>query len=234
MSCVLPIEPAPATAESSLIGSVPFEHQGLARDFRRRVQAEELQYRAWLEALLRPVFDRLDRGHNSLRPHHSEFVKRHWDTMPHDFLLGATASYDGKRLKLTMLRVYATKNRERYWSKDNPDEDRLWIGGWFLQPMPKYQLQDYNLGQVSLHALGRRYQRSINADERADRAILRDLAVLADPVKSLDNGRIARTKHGYWIGNRLGDGFSIRTYIDDDSIDPDDPDNDIAKRIYTQ
>jgi hypothetical protein len=206
---------APASAPP---GIVPREWVGRARALWR-----------WLEreyTVVRPAQDQLIAAVERLVPRRRGFrrlpiaetlrtVASRWRALPAETRLGPLKlSQTGKKLSLAEVRVVPSRMKMESWS-----ESELVLGLSLIQIDYGDQIivSRKPLGDASLHAVARRYQRGT---DRSDKAVLRDLLELACafPERAIAGGdfRIA-TRDGYWLGELVSyDGqpfLTARTFV---------------------
>jgi hypothetical protein len=201
-------------------GIVDREWVGKARALWRRLEREY--------TVVRPAQDQLIAAVERLLPRRRGFrrlpiaatlrtVASRWRALPAETRLGPLKlSQTGEKLSLAEVRVVPSRMRMESWS-----ESELVLGLSLIQIDYGDQIivSRKPLGDASLHAVARRYQRGT---DRSDKAVLRDLLELACafPEQVLSGGdfRVAASE-GWWRGElmQLGDGgpphLAARTYV---------------------
>jgi hypothetical protein len=184
-----------------------------------------------LERITAPVFTRLERhpGRN-LRDGALRTLADAWKALPHDFRLGSGAQLDprGRRGKIIDLRVQPATLQSADWDNDAIEPTLSVAMHWFDVPPRVDQTTSQCLAVVSLHALGRRYERG---RDHSHAAIITDLQALAtvnvnDADSFPEGGRFqVPTPRGLWCGTAVGVGMPanvggnavrlvVRTFLD--------------------
>jgi hypothetical protein len=211
--------------------AVPAEFVGLARQFLRDAAREHEAVRAMLERITAPVFTRLERhpGRN-LRDGALRTLADACEALPHDFRLGFGTQLDprGRRGKIIDLRVQPATLQSADWDDDALEPTLSVAMHWFDVPPRVDQTTSQCLAVVSLHALGRRYERG---RDHSHAAIIADLQALAT-VNVNDAERFPEgerfqipTPRGSWCGTAVGVGMAadvggnavrlvVRTFLD--------------------
>ena len=199
-------------------GVVDREWVGRARALWRRLEAEYLIVRAAQDQLIAAV-ERLGHRRRGFRrlpiAETLRTVASRWRALPAETRLGPLKlSQTGKKLSLAEVRVVPSRMKMESWS-----ESELVLGLSLIQIDYGDQIivSRKPLGDASLHAVARRYQRGT---DRSDKAVLRDLLELACafPERAIAGGdfRIA-TRDGYWLGELVSyDGqpfLTARTFV---------------------
>jgi hypothetical protein len=201
-------------------GVVDREWVGRARALWRRLEREYTSVRAAQDQLIAAV-ERLGHRRRGFRrlpiAETLRSVASRWRALPAETRLGPLKlSQTGKKLSLAEVRVVPSRMRMESWS-----ESELVLGLSLIQIDYGAQIivSRKPLGDASLHAVARRYQRGT---DRSDKAVLRDLLELAcafpEQVLTGADFRVAASG-GYWRGElmQLGDGgpphLAARTYV---------------------
>jgi hypothetical protein len=216
LATVLPRE-APAAERR-----VPSEFVGRARQFRQAVLAADTAIAAGLPGLLGPLQARLNRK-PTLRPAMVVDLIRRWpEVIPDRYCLARNASVDKNALTISEVRIAASHLHNPAW--DGQD----WEHGISVAKLNsttghgQLRLTVTPVASVSLHALARRYQRSIQRDHAA---VIRDLKALARHPQSgkvfTDTGcwcgRVVTTRHEVDGEPRPLRLLAIRTFIGNDT-----------------
>jgi hypothetical protein len=153
---------------------------GRARDFIRRVAAEDTQFLRLYAALLRPVKDRHARHPGrKLRPEMLTELGRRWrNEAPKRFRIAFAVHVNGAKGAITERRL-GIGRMERI---DDPDwtghEDGVWIcEARFVAGNDGASSHHALLANFSLHAIGRWFQRS---GRLADELLMRDMNLVAN------------------------------------------------------
>jgi hypothetical protein len=153
---------------------------GRARDFIRRVQAEDAQFLRLYAALLRPVKDRHARcPGRKLRPEMLTELGRRWRYhMPTKFRISFTAHTATAKGTITERRL----GIGRIERVDDPDwtghEDGVWIcEARFVAGNAGANSHHALLSNFSMHAIGRWFQRS---GRSSDELLMRDMNLVAN------------------------------------------------------
>ena len=171
-----------------------------------------------LERITAPVFTRLERhpGRN-LRDGALRTLADACEALPHDFRLGFGTQLDprGRRGKIIDLRVQPATLQSADWDDDAIEPTLSVAMHWFDVPPRVDQTTSQCLAVVSLHALGRRYERG---RDHSHAAIIADLQALAtvnvnDADRFPEGGRFqVPTPRGTLVrdSGRRGDGGQCR------------------------
>jgi hypothetical protein len=180
-------------ASSSRVGA---EFTGLARMFRSAVKAEDKQVDVALAMITTPLRARL-RRHPRLRPEAPMGTLRTWaESMPTSFRLGhPRIAHHKTEFAIAEHRLSASWISDRSWGDDAPQERGVSICKLtFAAQRGKLVKTWQPLATVSLHALGRWFERS---GERDQSALVRDLALL---IAASDEAEKIDTPGGFWLG----------------------------------
>lgn len=205
---------------------------GLARDFRRRVEAEDATYLATIHTLFEPIRERETKHpHRKVRPEMlAELVRRWRIEPPRQFRLSFDASlHHGAKGKISERRVCIIKQAADDALDRAESEPGVAVCGVSLiaHADGTHRINSI-LATFSLPALASRYQRGVGID---DPMIMLDLALAAVPPDHLPPGggiKIATDGHGGgWHGRvvmvRCDDGtdrriIAARTWLSGEMI----------------
>lgn len=213
-----------------LTSIVPAQYRGLARSFCQRaglefVAAERALYRGVLQPLLQRCIHRPGRN---LRDGTLRDFEAYWhNQVPADFRIGFQADIEprGRYGRVLELRLVETRLHD---SDRASMEVGCTIVSDFLKVFAKGarppKLSQLQRAVVSLHALGRHYQR---CTDRSDAALMEDLRTLGTSALHdreaypLDTAFRVTTPHGDWVGttNKVSlEGksracFNVRTFL---------------------
>lgn len=173
-----------ARALRVLTPSVPAEFIGMARAFRRSLDAEDILAATTIETICGSVYGRYRRGHHTARLLDLQNALREWrEAVPTRgrIALETRLNERAKWLQITELRARPAVVTQSEWSGElEPSVLVVAVG---MEARPKrFRATHATLAVVSLHALARRYQR---ADDKCHGAVLRDLRVLAEKQDAL-------------------------------------------------
>lgn len=208
---------------------VPRAFLGLARDLRRRLAAADALVPAALEAALLPLRTRLKRR-PTLRADLLIDTERRWRTgLPAFGRLVLTAERRrGVPPYFCELRAQAGGFRIEDWDEEPGGggfEPGVLLEMILAQPYPGVggggvDVRQTTIVVVSLHALGRRFQRGTDCSEAAIFADLAALAPFAQKGALPPKARFALpAAEGWWCGERVWVGdrlvLAVRTYLGD-------------------
>jgi hypothetical protein len=180
---------------------VPVEYIGLARDLIRRVDRQDDKVRAVLCVCSLPLIGR-KRRRQTLRSENLAEAARHWRMeMPVFGRLGEQRLGLGpKHLHLEQIRLVAASKQRQEW---NRSEDGLSLSRVVIRADDHHiDTRISVLVNVSMHALGRRYERG---GARTDDTVMADLQALTtaypDTIRRpLDSEFKISAGSGFWIG----------------------------------
>jgi len=188
---------------------VPVQFIGLARAFRSRVKAVDVEMDVALVPITAPLRARLKRHPNLRAEMIAGFSRSYRMTIPATYRIGSIeGARHGREFAMRETRLSASWITDDAWDADHREQG-LSICRFTLA------VQDGRLRQVwtpvvsiSLHALARRFERG---RDRSSAAVLADMERLASPADEADE-RVP-TADGHWIGDVItaGDGGAGRT-----------------------
>jgi hypothetical protein len=183
-------------------GPVDPQFLGQARAFRDRLKAVSTECSRLIDEIAMPLVRR-SRRHPIPRREQLIDVARKWSCMPSLGLLDTTTELDLRKrvLRISQLRVCPSDFRAANWAVG---ETGVSVLGLKLDAEPYcFSFVMPSLVTVSLHALGRRYQRAVAV---TDEAIFADLHTLARAHPRLTAGDVGaafevNASGGCWHGN---------------------------------
>jgi hypothetical protein len=183
-------------------GPVDAAFLGQGRAFRDRLKVTSTACSHLIDEITMPAVKRAKR-HPIPRREQLVGVARLWACMPGRGLLDSSTDLDLRKrtLRISQLRVCPSAFRAAAW---NVDEPGLSVLGLQLDIAPhRFEFAMPSLVTVSLHALGRRYQRAVDV---SDTAIFDDLHTLARSHLRLATGAVGdafevEASGGCWHGN---------------------------------
>jgi hypothetical protein len=179
---------------------VAFEFLGKARMFRDRVGAEDDAIGRAVMRIMAPLGRRRARS-KTFRPADLIDAERQFQQLPSAGRLALQVDRDKHGLRIEELRVAAGRVRFCSWAGDAADQD-IGIMRISLEAVlwgPAFVSGDL-IASLSLHALGRRYQRGFNTSDAAILSELRAMALChADIIQTLGDFAIAGDG-GMWVG----------------------------------
>lgn len=201
---------------------VPAEFIGIARAFRNEVRAADREMDKALDAICKPLRERLKRKPTLRAAQLPDFGRAYQQSIPERFRIGdVKAARDRTEFGLSETRLCVSWLIDDRWTDPDAREQGVTVCKFSLY-VRRGVLRQYwtPLCNVSLHALGRRLERG---HDRSHEALEADLAILADAG---ENGERVNTSHGFWLGamtnaSNTGTGGvtrirNIRTWIDAD------------------
>jgi hypothetical protein len=190
---------------------LPAEYRGLARIFRAEVKSTDSKFNAVLSAIMKPLQGRLKR-HPKLRIEQIAGAERVYRAMvPQAFRIGEIeVNRDRAAFSISEVRLTATWLRIAAW-EDEDSEPGLAIARFRLElANGKLRSRCMPSALVSLHSLGRWFERSGIRDHAA---LTHDLAVLAEVGDDADDRVATPDSDGAWVGaviNIRGEGEAVR------------------------
>jgi hypothetical protein len=184
---------------------VPAEFTGMARAFRRSLEAEDSLAAATIETICGSVCARYRRGDRVGRLLNLQNALREWrEAVPTRgrIALETRLNEHTKRLQITELRARPAVFTRSEWSGEMEPSILVVVVGMSARPK-RFSATHATLAAISLHALARRYQR---ARDTSDAALLHDLRVLAEHQDALLTGgeeatfRVSCPGGGTWVG----------------------------------
>lgn len=166
-------------SETIELATIPIgaEFWGKARDFRRRVLAEDIAFGQALDVMVKPIVERLRRyPDRALRPGTLTQLIQDWRFTEHrDFRIDLDAKLERKRALLTERRVVSGQMTRYGWT--GYDDDIAVNAFGILVDRSEVQLRSKTLCTFSLHSIARRLQRGRDG---SDEALLYDLSLVAN------------------------------------------------------
>lgn len=178
---------------------VPAEFIGLARAFRNEVRAADVAMDKALDAICKPLHERLKRNPKLRAAMLPEFARRYTELIPVRFRIGEVGGTRHKtEFAVIETRLCVSWMINDRWSDPDAREQGITLCK-FTLAVHRGRLARHwaPLVNVSLHALGRRLERG---HERSHEALTRDLVVLADAG---DDGERVNTSDGFWLGSMV-------------------------------
>ena len=175
---------------------VPREFLGMAREFRNVLVAEDPGAGDKQNAIAAALRSRLAKG-SLPRPEAIKAAAQAWREVPATGRLRLEVELSTRRLVIRELRVGAADNRFPGW-RDWEDSFVILLTGFSLVRW-NFAYHYEMLASISLHGLGRRYQRGADSSPAA---VMADFAALATATpESTAPGRFeVRTSNGRWAG----------------------------------
>lgn len=204
---------------------IPREFIGMARQFLRDAAAADARFLKSSKPLVRELNERL-RIKLVLRRERVYSYKVRWAALADDFCLGSTVTGSHKALRFFQIRVRPLKYRDGAWD-DQGREPGIAIAFteiFTLRPDRRaVHLESTIRATVTLHALGRWFERSSNTTKEN---LISELRVLLRELpRSIDRNRITGLG-GEWRGERRKmvcahktvNAFVAQTYVGFESI----------------
>ena len=202
---------------------VPREFVGRARDLQRRVDGLDAIATVQMADIVRPAQEWLRRKPNLRAEMLAEIARRWRDEIPAEFRLSFEVKLDGRWGLITERRVGAARMWHDRWQGEH--ELAIVLLEQTLIAKPKRtELFERPVATVSLHALGRYFQRTPLASEAG---LLEDLGPLMQHAVSeherLRQDFTVSTPRGVWTGKLIRTPetpvlASVLTWIDNDAI----------------
>jgi hypothetical protein len=211
-------------------GKVPIEFIGRARDLRRQVFAEDESASALLHKIMVPTQIRL-RTHARVRDGTLTDIARRWRAeVPSRFRLSLDVQRDKHHgTTITEQRMCASQMRCEEWEAEYKEQAISILCVELLADKKRTSFQNHVVAAISLHALGRWFQR---VREPTEANLIADVRALAAHIMTLHELErrdfTAPVPRGVWTGHLVAvenpsNGQLIcicacRTFIDSDSI----------------
>jgi hypothetical protein len=197
---------------------VPAEFAGKARVFRSRMIAATTGVGLQMNAISQNSFGLYRRRNAAPRPEHLVAIEQQWRSIPPAGCLRLTVRRDRRSMSIEDTRITATTSNNIEWG-DASEKSICPIESSLALTKRQAETMATTLAAVSLHALGRWYQRAFTTN---DAAMLLDLALVIEAVPPLDpnatdiqlpsgnggswRGAIVETLNGKSV-------FNIRTFV---------------------
>lgn len=187
------------------------EYIGLARRLRQRCEVSWKKTEPEIERLLAPL---RPKPGLTLMPTHDRLrrLASQWRRLPGLGRIRLSGKFEAGRLVIAELRAVPMTIAADGW---DDDEKALGLLIAAITAAPPADLREVYVVPivVGLHALSRRYERSLARD---DKSVFADLLVIARHIERDSRGfNVAAPSGGSWVGLRAADGvFTVRTYID--------------------
>jgi len=200
---------------------VPAEFVGLARQFLREVDADDLAAANALNPLLRPVAARQAREpRKHLRDGTLHRVEAAWRAIPRRFRLIFDTKIDkrGRIGWLLEVGIAPCNLTSDDWVAHEPGA--LIMAHWFCAPRSGRLPSIVTLGTIGMHALARRFQRG---RDRSHEAVLNDMLYLAEAQTDQLHGKERfpdgtpfriPVPHGLWAGEAMVVNHDVPTIKD--------------------
>jgi hypothetical protein len=198
-------------------GRVPAQFVGLARDLRNRILKSSARTDAIAEALISPL--RRKPGFTPMPRHRLlASIPRKWRQMADLGRLNLIAEFERGVLRISELRVVAdgVTISDEGWAEDEPGL-AVALYDLIISP-PRFSERMRPIAVLGLHALARRYQRSL---DRTDAGVLANIRPLANgglaAIKTPGEFSIQAPGGGRWVSSvQPGDKILlIRTFYGD-------------------
>jgi hypothetical protein len=161
---------------------VPAEFVGKARVFRSRMIAATTGVGMQMNAISQYSFGLYKRRNTAPRPEHLVAIEQQWRSIPPAGCLRLTVRRDKRSMSIEDTRIAATTSKNTQWG--DASEKSICIVESSLALMKRHaETTATTLAAVSLHALGRWYQRAFSTN---DIAMMLDLALVVKAVSTLD------------------------------------------------
>jgi hypothetical protein len=197
---------------------VPAEFVGKARVFRSSIIAATTGVGSQMRAISQFSFGLYKRRNTAPRPEHLVAIEQQWRSIPPAGCLRLTVRRDKRSMSIEDTRITATTSKNVEWG-DGSEKSICLVESSLALTKRHAETTATTLAAVSLHALGRWYQRAFTTN---DIAMLRDLALVVKAVPALDpsatdvevpsgnggswRGAIVETLNGKPV-------FNIRTFV---------------------
>jgi len=179
---------------------VPAEFIGLARAFRGRVADADVGVIDVIRATSRQLVERMGR-HPVPRAETLAGIVRAWRTTAPFARISLSSTFERKTLAIVETRVASHSYHDADWQQDALEPGisvvRISLA---IAPRTRPALSFATLCAVSLHALGRRFERGHPID---DDAIIADIAALAAPLDVEDGPIAVPVPDGRWLGSMV-------------------------------
>jgi hypothetical protein len=161
---------------------VPAEFVGKARVFRSHMIAATTGVGIQMNAISQYSFGLYKRRNAAPRPEHLVAIERQWRSIPQAGCLRLTVRRDKRSMSIEDTRITATTSKNTQWG-DRSEKSICLIESSLALTKRHAETTATTLAAVSLHALGRWYQRAFTTN---DTAMLLDLALVVKAVPTLD------------------------------------------------
>jgi hypothetical protein len=175
---------------------VPVEFLGLARQFRNVVAAEDRVVDAALDVISQPLRERLRRKPSLRRETPMGCLRQFAESVPVTFAVGRPkVAYSRSEFAISENRITTSWIHDDAWNNEVREHGVSVCTLTFAVHRGKLVRRWTPLACISLHALGRRIERSA---ERDHIALTRDLALLVETDEASEQVRTAGG--GCWVG----------------------------------
>jgi hypothetical protein len=163
---------------------VPAEFVGKARVFRDRMIAATTGVGMQMNAISQYSFGLYKRRNAAPRPEHLIAIEQQWRSISPGGCLRLTVRRDRRSMSIADTRITATTSKNIEWG-DASEKSICLIESSLALTKRHAETMTTTLAAVSLHALGRWYQRAFTTN---DTAMMLDLALVVKTVPTLDPG----------------------------------------------
>jgi hypothetical protein len=198
---------------------VPAEFVGKARMFRSNMIAATTGVGTQMRAISQYTFELYERRNSAPRPEHLVAIEQRWRSIPSGGCLRLTVRREKRSMSIEDTRITATTSKNAEWGGDASEKSICLIESSLALTKRHAETMATTLAAVSLHALGRWYQRAFTTN---DNAIMRDLALIVKAVPTLDckctDLELPSGNGGSWRGSMVEtlngtSVFNIRTFV---------------------
>jgi hypothetical protein len=197
---------------------VPAEFVGKARVFRSRMIAATTGVGLQMNAISQYSFGLYRRRNAAPRPEHLVAIEQQWRSIPPAGCLRLTVRRDRRSMSIEDTRITATTSKNIEWG-DASEKSICLIESSLALTKRHAETMTTTLAAVSLHALGRWYQRAFTTHGTA---MMLDLALVVRAVPTLDPNatdvELPSGNGGSWRGAIVEtlngkNVFNIRTFV---------------------
>jgi hypothetical protein len=161
---------------------VPAEFVGKARVFRSRMIAATTRVGMQMNAISQYSFGLYKRRNAAPRPEHLVAIEQQWRSISPAGCLRLTVRRDKRSMSIEDTRIAATTSKNAQWG-DASEKSICLVESSLALTKRHAETTATTLAAVSLHALGRWYQRAFTTN---DIAMMLDLALVVKAVPTLD------------------------------------------------